>query len=68
MSSLQYLEVVFCFLILTELMRFSLEVLCCEVFKFLGKDLMDFGVRSGKSLRLGMPKVPQGKIYGQPKA
>ena len=50
------------FLILTELMRFSVEVLCCEVFKFLGKDLMDFGIRSGKSLRFGMPKEPQGKI------
>ena len=68
MSSLQYLEVVFCFLSLTELMRFSVEVLCCEVFKFLGKDLMDFGIRSGKSLIFGMPKAPQGKILGQSKA
>ena len=68
MSSLQYLEVVVCFLILTELMRYSVEVLCCEVFKFVGKDLMDFGIRSGKSLSLGMPKAPQGKIQGQPKA
>ena len=59
MSSLQYLKVVVYFLILTELMRFSFEVLCCEVFKFLGKDLMDFGIRSGKSLSLGMPKAPQ---------
>ena len=68
MSSLQYLEVVVCFLSLTELMRFSVEVLCCEVFKFLVKDLMDFGIRSGKILRLGMPKASQGKIEGQPKA
>ena len=68
MSSLQYLKVVVYFLILTDLMRFSVEVLCCEVFKFLGKDLMDFVVRSGKSLSLGMPKEPQGKIQGQPKA
>ena len=68
MSSLQYLKVVVYFLILTELMRFSVEVLCCEVFKFLGKDLMDFGIRSGKSLILGIPKAPQGKIQGQPKA
>ena len=52
------------FLILTELMGFSVEVLCCEVFKFLGKDLMDFRVRSGKSQSLGMPKAPQGKIQG----
>ena len=49
-------------------MRFSVEVLCCEVFKFLGKDLMDFGISSGKGLSLGMPKAPQGKIQGQPKA
>ena len=56
------------FLILTELMRFSVEVLCCEVFKFLGKNLMDFGIRSGKSLRLEMPMEPQGKIQGQPKS
>ena len=68
MSSLQYLKVVVYFLILTELMRFSVEVLCCEVFKFLGKDLMDFGIRSGKSLILGMPKTPHSKIQGQPKA
>ena len=68
MSFQQYLKVVIYFLILTELMRFSVEVLCCEVFKFLGKDLMDFGIRSGKSLSLGMTKAPQGKIQGQPKA
>ena len=68
MSSLQYLKVVGFFLILTELMRFSIEVLCCEVFKFLGKDLMDFGIRSGKSLSLGMPKAPQGNIQVQPRA
>ena len=68
MSSLQYLEVVVCFLSLTELMRFSVEVLCCEVFMFLGNDLMNFGIRSGKSLSLGMPKAPQGKIQGHQKA
>ena len=66
MSSLQYLKVVVYFLILTELMRFFVEVLCCEVFKFLGKDVMDFGIRSGKSLSLGMPKAPQGNIQRQP--
>ena len=37
-------------------------------FQVLGKDLMDFGIRSGKSLILGMPKAPQGKIQGQPKS
>ena len=68
MSSLKYLKVVVYFLILTELIRFFVQVLCCEDFKFLGKDLMDFGIRSGKSLSLGMPKTPQCKIQGQPKA
>ena len=68
MISLQYLKVVVYFLILTELMRFSVEVLCCEVFKFLSNDLMDFGIRSGKSLILRMPKAPQGNIQGQPRA
>ena len=34
MSSLQYLEVVFCLLSLTELTSFLFLVLCCEVFKF----------------------------------
>ena len=68
MSLQQYLKVVVYFVILTELIRFSVEVLCCEVFKFLGKYLMDFGTRSGKSLSLGIPKAPQGKIQGQPKA
>ena len=58
------------FLILTELMRFfvEVEVLCCEVFMFLGKDLMDFGIRSGKILSLGNTKAPQGNIQGQQKA
>ena len=66
MSSLQYLKVVVNFLILTELMRFSVEVLCCEVFKFLGKDLMDFGIRSGKSLDWGFPRHPKVKFkYNQ---
>ena len=43
-------------------------VLCCEDFKFWGKYLMGYGIRSGKSLSLGMPKAPQDKIQGQPKA
>ena len=54
------------FLILTELMRFSVEF-CVVSFQVLRKDLMDYGIRSGKSLSLGMPKAPQGKIQGQPK-
>ena len=61
MSSLQYLKVVFCFLILTELMRFSVKF-CVVKFKFLGKDLMDFGTRSGKSLSLGCPRHPKVKF------
>ena len=31
-------------------------------FSSLGKDSMDYGIRSGKSLSLGMPKAPQGNI------
>ena len=47
------------FLILTELMRFSVEVLCCEVFKFLGKDLMDFGIRSGTKVKFKDNQKPK---------
>ena len=36
--------------------------MCCEVFKFWVKDLMDYGTRSGKSLSLGMPMAPQDNI------
>ena len=42
--------------------------MCCEVFKFWVKDLMDYGTRNGKSLSLGMPKAPQDKIQGHQKA
>ena len=68
MGSLQYLEVVFYFLSLTELTRFSTLSFVLWSFQVLGKDLMDYGTMSGKSLSLGMPKAPQGKIQGQPKA
>ena len=37
-------------------------------FSVLGKDSMDYGIRSGKSLSLGMTKEPQGNIQGQPRA
>ena len=57
----------FFFLALTELMRFPVEF-CVVKFLSLGKDLMDYGIRSGKSLILGMPKSPKGKIEGKPKA
>ena len=49
------------FLILTELMSFLLSFVLWS-FQVLGKDSMDYGIRSGKSLRLGMPKAPQGNI------
>ena len=65
MSLQQYLKVVIYFLILTELMRFSVEF-CVVKFSSLGKDLMDYGIRSDKSLILGIPKAPQGNIQGQP--
>ena len=63
MSSLQYLEVVFCFLSLTELTSFLLSFVLWS-FEVLGKDSMDYAIRSGKSLRLGIPKGPQGNIQG----
>ena len=47
--------------------EFSVES-CVVKFSSLGKDLMDYGIRRVKSLRLGMPKAPQGNIQGQPKA
>ena len=68
MSSLQYLKVVVYFLILTELMIFSVKVLCREVLKFWGKDSMDYRIRSGKSLSLGMPEEPQDNIQEYPKS
>ena len=62
MSSLQYLEVVFCFLSLTELTRFSIFSFVLWSFQVLGKDLIDYGIRSGKSLSLGMPMAPQDNL------
>ena len=59
MSSLQYLEVVFCFVSLTELTRFSIFSFVLWSFQVLGSVLMDYGTRSGKSLSLGMPMAPQ---------
>ena len=48
--------------------EFCFEFCVVEVFKFWVKDLMDYGIRSGKSLSLGIPKAPQGNIQGQPRA
>ena len=42
-----------CFLILTELTSFVLSFVLWSV-RVLGKDSMDYGIRSGKSLSLGM--------------
>ena len=47
--------------------EFSVEF-CVVKFQVLGKDSMDYGIRSGKSLSLGIPKAPQGNIQGQPRA
>ena len=47
------------FLILTELTSFLLSFVLWS-FQVLGKDSMDYGIRSGKSLSLGIPKAPQG--------
>ena len=48
-------------LILTELTSFLLSFVLWS-FQVLGKDSMDYGIRSGKSQSLGMPKAPQGNI------
>ena len=48
------------FIILTELKRFLLSFVLWS-FQVLGKVLMDYGIKSGKSLSLGMPKAPHGK-------
>ena len=74
MSSLQYLEVVFCFLSLTELTRFSTLSFVLWSFQVLGKDLMDYGTRSGKSLSWGIPmatqdnpRTPKSQSFGMPR-
>ena len=43
--------------------EFSVEF-CVLKFQVLGETTMDKGIRSSKSLRLGMPKAPQGNIQG----
>ena len=47
--------------------EFSVEF-CVVKFQVLGKDSMDYGIRSGKSLSLGIPKAPQGNIKGGQRA
>ena len=55
------------FLILTDLTKFC-WVLCDWSFQVLGVILMDKGIRSSKSLSLGMPKAPQGNILKETQA
>ena len=55
------------FLILTEITSFLLSFVLWS-FQVLGKDSMEYGIRSGKILSLGIPKAPQGNIQGQPRA
>ena len=55
------LIVVICFIILTDLTEFSVEVLCDWSFQVLGEITMDEGIRSGKSVILEIPEAPQGK-------
>ena len=47
----------FYFLILTELKIFVLSFVWLKFLSF-GKDSMDYGIRSGKSLSMGMPEAP----------
>ena len=44
-----------------ELMSFLLSFVLWS-FQVLGKDLMDYGTRSGKNLSLGMPMEPQDNL------
>jgi hypothetical protein len=53
-------------IILTDLTRFLLSFVCWS-FQVLGDITIDEGIRSGKTLSLGMPKAPQGNIQGIPK-
>ena len=74
MSSLQYLEVVFCFLSLTELTSFLFWVLCCEVFEFWVNSFHGSWNKEWQEPKLGdahgTPKIIQGhqkvKAWGCP--
>ena len=55
------------FLILMDLTRFC-WVLCDWSFQVLGVILMDKGIRSSKSLSLGMSKAPKGNILKETQA
>ena len=74
MSSLQYLEVVFCFLSPTELTSFLFWVLCCEVFKFWVNSFDGLWNKEWQEPKVGYghgtPKIIQGhqkvKAWGCP--
>ena len=58
MSLQQYLKVVICFIILTDLTKFLLKFCVDEVFEDRGAINMR-RIKRGKSSSLGMPKAPQ---------
>ena len=58
MSLKQYLKVVICFIILTDLTKFLLKFCVDEVFEDRGAINMR-RIKRGKSSSLGMPKAPQ---------
>ena len=61
MSLQQYLEVVICFIILTDLTKFLLKFCVDELFEDRGAINMR-RIKRGKSSSLGMPKAPQVNI------
>ena len=60
------LEYSMCFTYTNGAYEFSVEF-CVVKFSSFREGLMDYGIRSGKILRLGIPKAPQGNIQGQPR-
>ena len=53
-------------IILMDLTKFPLSFVCWS-FQVLGEIMISKGIRSGKILRLGITKSPQGNIQGRPK-
>ena len=61
MSLKQYLKVVICFIILTDLTKFLLKFCVDEVFE--DREAINMRrIKRGKSSRLGIPKAPQVNI------
>jgi hypothetical protein len=54
------------FIILMDLTKFLLSFVCWS-FQVFVEIKMSKGIKSGKTLSLGMPKEPQGNIQGRPK-